>query len=73
MAEQTWTDDRIDEKMTAIDRTFDMLHNDLSGLREEIVGMRSDLARFQDRMIQIGFGLVFALLAALVTTILALA
>jgi hypothetical protein len=54
--------------MTAIDRTFEMLREELHGLREdnarqfgglraEMVGMRADLARVQDRMIQIGFGM----------------
>lgn len=69
--------------MRGIDRTFDRigdemaglrieLREDMRGLRSEMAGMRSDLARVQDRMIQIGFGLVVALLAALLTAILAL-
>ncbi len=68
-----WTEERIDEKMTAIDNTFDMLHQDLGGLRDEMRGMRSDLAQVQDRMIQIGFGLVGVLLAAMIALIVALA
>lgn len=72
MERSTWTDERIDDKMRSIDRTFDRIGDEMAGLRDEMRGMRSDLARVQDRMIQIGFGLVVALLAALLTAILAL-
>lgn len=58
--------------MRSIDRPFDRIGDEMAGLRDEMRGMRSDLARVQDRMIQIGFGLVVALLAALLTAILAL-
>lgn len=67
-----WTDERVDEKMSSIDRTFDLLHSDLSGLREEMRGVRSDLSSFQDRLVQIGFGLVGVLIAAMVALIVAL-
>lgn len=74
--EPTWTDERIDEKMTAIDRTFDMLREELHGLREDnreqFARLRSDMSSLQDRLVQIGFGLVGVLLAALVALIVAL-
>lgn len=72
-----WTDERIDEKMTAIDNTFNMLRDELHGLREDnreqFAGLRSDMTSLQDRLIQIGFGLVGVLLAAMVALIVALA
>jgi chromosome segregation ATPase len=46
-----WTDDRLDERMTSIDRTFELLQQDsraireeLHDLRHEMQAMRSDLA-----------------------------
>ncbi len=78
------TDERIDEKMNSIDSTFDMLRDELHGLREDnreqfgalrsdITGMRSDFASPQGRLVQVGFGLVGVLLAAMVALIIALA
>lgn len=76
MEQPTWTDERIDEKMTAIDRTFDMLREELHGLREDnreqFGALRSDISTLQDRLVQIGFGLVGVLVAAMVALIVAL-
>ena len=52
--------------MAATDRTFDQIH-------EELRGLRGDFNRFQDRMIQIGFGMVGVLTAQLVAAVIALA
>jgi hypothetical protein len=68
-----WTDERLDEKMAAHERLFELLHDDLRALREEMRGMRSDFARFQDRQVQVGFGLVFVLISALAAGIIAVA
>ncbi len=83
-----WTDERLDEKMAATDREFDLLRDDLRGFRSEVHAefrefraevqaefrdVRADLNRFQDRMVQIGFALVTVLIAAIVTIVLALA
>jgi DNA anti-recombination protein RmuC len=68
-----WTDERIDERMSAIDHTFDRLHDDLGGIRDEIRGLRGDFSTLQDRLVQIGFGLVGVLITALVALIIALA
>lgn len=66
--------------MEATDRLFDLLHDDLGGLREEMRGLRSDFSSLrsdfsslQDRLVQIGFGLVFVLASALVAVIVAVA
>ncbi len=77
MEHATWTDERIDEKMAAIDNTFGMLRDELHGLREDnreqFAGLRSDMTALQDRLVQIGFGLVGVLLAAMVALVVALA
>jgi chromosome segregation ATPase len=89
-----WTDERLDEKMAAIDHTFDRIDDDLGDLRsemrelrrefreemramrlelkEEIAGMRSDLSDLQGRLVQIGFGLVGALVMSLIALLVAL-
>jgi DNA anti-recombination protein RmuC len=68
-----WTDERLDERMSAIDQTFERLHDDLGGIRDEIRGLRGDFSSLQDRLVQIGFGLVGVLITALVALIIALA
>jgi hypothetical protein len=76
MERGTWPDERIDEKMASIDRTFDMLRDELHGLREDnreqFGALRSDISTLQDRLVQIGFGLVGVLIAAMVALIVAL-
>jgi DNA anti-recombination protein RmuC len=72
MERTAWTDERLDERMSAIDQTFDRLHDDLGGIRDEIRGLRGDFSTLQDRLMQIGFGLVGVLITALVALIIAL-
>ena len=59
--------------MNAMDEKFDRIFGELALMRQEIAGLRSDFSNFQDRMIQVGFGLVAVLIAALTTVVLALA
>ena len=73
MSRIAWTDERIDERMSAMDQTFERVHRSLDDLRDEVRGLRGDFASLQDRLIQIGFGLVGVLIAALVALIVALA
>ncbi len=58
--------------MGDIENTFNRLHDDLGGIRDEIRGLRSDFSLLQDRLVQIGFGLVFVLITALIALIIAL-
>ena len=89
-----WSDERLDEKMAAIDTTHDRidarlariedgldalrteLHEEVRALRtemhEEIRALRADFARMQDRLVQIGFGLVVALVGNVAALIVAL-
>lgn len=84
----TWTDERLDDRMGVIDSTFDMLRDEMHGfrsdmreemqglrseMREEMQGLRSDFNSLQTVLVQIGFGLVGVLLAAMVALIVALA
>lgn len=91
MRRNNWTDERIGEKMGAIDSTFEMLRDELTGLRsemrEELRGLREDnrdqftasrqdfsalraeLSGLQRHLIQIGFGLVGVLLAAMLALV----
>lgn len=71
MTRIAWTDERLDERMSAMDQTADRIFQELSLIRHEISGLRSDFSSFQDRMVQIGFALVAVLIAALVTIALA--
>ncbi len=73
MARRAWTDERLDERMAAMDQTVDRIYGELEGIRQEIRGLRSDFASLQDRLVQIGFGLVGVLTAALVALTVALA
>jgi hypothetical protein len=93
MQRASWPDERIDEKMTAVDQTFKMLHGEMMGLRSEMRALRSDMGTeirelrsevsgeirelrsdfysLQSRLVQIGFGMVGVLLAALIALIVA--
>ena len=98
MRRSAWTDARIDEKMTGIDSTFEMLRDEMQGLRAdnreqstslqqelrdlrgdvgdlrgEMRDLRGDFFSLQGRLVQIGFGLVGTLLAAMIALIVALA
>jgi hypothetical protein len=74
--------------MDGIDSTFEMLHDEVHGLRtemrEEMQGLRSDFtsemrnlrsdfSALQTTLVQIGFGLVGVLLAAMIALTVALA
>ena len=72
----SWTDERLDDKMDGIDSTFEMLRDEMHGMRtemrEEMQGLRSDFTALQATLVQIGFGLVGVLLAAMIALIVAL-
>jgi hypothetical protein len=59
--------------MSAMDQTVDRIYDCLDDIREDVRGLRGDFARLQDRLVQIGFGLVGVLVAALVVLIVAVA
>lgn len=63
--------------MGAIDSTFEMLRDEIRGLRsdnrEEFAALRADFSALQRQLAQIGFGLVGVLIGAMVALIVALA
>jgi hypothetical protein len=84
MERAEWPDVRLDERMAAIDHTFERIDHSLHDLRDEMRSMRSDLggemramrsdftAEFRaihHRLTQIGFGLAGILAAGLITLI----
>ena len=83
MERSTWTDDRIDERMAAIDITFgridknmDVLRDEMRGLRQdmsvEMRGLREEMSALQRQVAQIGWGVTGSLIAAMVALIIAL-
>ena len=63
--------------MEAIDSTFNMLRHEFQGLREDnreqFAALRRELSALQHHLVQIGFGLVGVLIAAMMALIVALA
>ena len=84
MERAEWSDVRLDDRMAAIDRTFDRIDHSLgdvagemramrSELNDEMRAMRSDLTAevraIHHRLTQIGFGLAGILAAGLITLV----
>jgi hypothetical protein len=79
-ARATWTDERLDDLARRMDRGFDRVDRELIGLSARIdahgAGLSNRIDALADRidalqrtMIQVGGGLVVAMLATLVTLI----
>jgi hypothetical protein len=73
MERHAWTDERIDERMTAIETTFARIFEELAEIRSDIGGLRADLSAWQRQIAQIGWALVGTLSAALVAALVAVA
>ena len=82
MERTAWTDDRLDDRMSAIDKTFDRqfaelrdlrveMRSEFAAVREDLAALRGDLAATQRQMTRTvgGFatGLLGVLLAAVLT------
>ena len=65
-----WTDERIDDAMSRIDRGFESLRDEMRELRAEMRDMRADLhgqiSAGQRQMTTIGWGIAAALVAQLI-------
>jgi hypothetical protein len=63
--------------MEAIDSTFEMLREEMRGLREDnrqqFAALRADFSALQRQLVQIGFGLVGVLIAAMMALVVAIA
>lgn len=73
MERAEWSDVRLDERMAAIDHTFERIDHSLRDLSHEMRAMRSDLTAeiraVHHRLTQIGLGLAGILAAGLITLI----
>ena len=73
MERTEWPDVRLDERMAAIDNTFERIDLSLQRLEDEVGAMRSDLTAemhaINHRLTLIGFGLAGILAAGLITTL----
>lgn len=61
-----WTDERLDDRMSGIDRTFDHVFEELRADRAEL---RAELRAVHDRLTQVGFGLVGIQAAGLIALV----
>jgi hypothetical protein len=73
MERTEWPDVRLDERMAAIDNTFERIDLSLQRLEDEIRAMRGELTAeiraINHRLTQIGFGLAGILAAGLTTMV----
>ena len=71
MERVAWTDDRIDDAMTRIDRGFDDMKQEMremrTEMRSEFRAVRADLGAGQRQMTMIGWTIAGVLMAQLIT------
>jgi hypothetical protein len=63
------TDERLDERMSAMDATFQRIFDELAAIREEIRGLRADVLACQRQIAQIGWALAGAQLGWIVALV----
>ena len=77
MERSAWTDERLDDLAACFDRTVTLLHEDIRSLRDEMNQgfreLRGDMSALQRQLSQIGWGLVVALIGAIVALVVAVA
>jgi hypothetical protein len=64
-----WTDERLDDLSRRVDRGFDRVDADLRALKGRLDGFQQTLDALQRTMLQVGVGLIGALLAVMVTVV----
>ncbi len=65
MDRTAWTDERLDDRMTAIDATFKRIFSEPHLIRAEMTELRAEVTRFQRHMTLIHAGLAAALVGVL--------
>ena len=71
MERTVWTDERLDDLATTLDRSFNLLREEMVDVRHEIRSLRDDLSTWQRQIAQIGWALATALATALVAAVVA--
>jgi hypothetical protein len=66
---EAWTDERLDDLSRRMDRGFDRVDADLRALNGRLDGFQQSLDALQRTMLQVGVGLIGALLAVMVTVV----
>jgi hypothetical protein len=64
---QSWTDDRLDEFRHRVDERFDRVDRELVELRSEMREQRGEFAALNRTIIQVGGGVIAAMLAIVLT------
>ena len=62
----TWTDSRLDDLKSGVDKRFDELNGRVSDLGAEVHEMRGEIGALQRTLIQVGAGLAGAVLVSAV-------
>lgn len=66
---EAWTDERLDDLSRRMDRGFDRVDADLRALNGRFDAFQQTLVALQRTMLQVGVGLIGALLAVMVTIV----
>jgi hypothetical protein len=66
---EAWTDGRLDDLSKRVDRGFGRVDADLRALNSRLDGFQQTLDALQPTMLQVGVGLIGALLAVMVTIV----
>ena len=68
-----WTDQRLDDLVASLDMRFELLHEELRGLRadtrEEFRALRGEFSALERQIAQIGWTLAAAVIAVLLTLV----
>lgn len=62
-----WSDTRLDERFDSIDKRFDAIDRRFDRVERELLAMRAEIGALQRTIIQVGGGLVVAVLGIILT------
>ena len=79
MDRTTWTDERLDDLASSMDRSFALVHEELralrgemTGLRVEMTGLRGDVMALHRQLAQIGWALAAGMFGTAAAVVIAL-
>jgi hypothetical protein len=67
MERSMWSDTRLDERFDSIDKRFDAIDRRFDRVERELLAMRAEIGALQRTIIQVGGGLVVAVLGIILT------